>query len=177
LLVAVLGCGEQSSQAPVVATSAQAQAPKPLPLPPDAPPSAHVLHAYLETGDRLAADDFKGAKNGYGSLARASQAALDGLGGKLSPIAQAGEKASDIAEQRRHFDAASEAVIAHVQSHGNALAEPLSLARCPMAFDNRGARWLQRGETLRNPYYGASMLRCGSVVTKLPAGAAQTKSK
>ena len=34
---------------------------------------------------------------------------------------------------------------------------------CPMAFDGRGADWLQRDQAVLNPYFGASMLRCGSV--------------
>jgi Cu(I)/Ag(I) efflux system membrane fusion protein len=32
---------------------------------------------------------------------------------------------------------------------------------CPMAFDNKGANWLQAESELANPYYGAMMLRCG----------------
>ena len=35
--------------------------------------------------------------------------------------------------------------------------------RCPMAFDGRGAEWLQLDQAVRNPYFGASMLQCGSV--------------
>jgi Cu(I)/Ag(I) efflux system membrane fusion protein len=34
---------------------------------------------------------------------------------------------------------------------------------CPMAFDLKGASWLQRKETLENPYFGESMLRCGEL--------------
>lgn len=32
---------------------------------------------------------------------------------------------------------------------------------CPMAFDNTGAFWIQNNDLLSNPYFGASMLRCG----------------
>ena len=32
-----------------------------------------------------------------------------------------------------------------------------------MAFDNRGAYWLQEDETVLNPYFGAAMLRCGEM--------------
>ena len=32
-----------------------------------------------------------------------------------------------------------------------------------MAFDFRGASWLQEEGELANPYFGAEMLRCGSV--------------
>ena len=40
---------------------------------------------------------------------------------------------------------------------------------CPMAFDGRGASWLQAEEEVMNPYYGAAMLRCGSVTGEISA--------
>lgn len=41
--------------------------------------------------------------------------------------------------------------------------EGLFLAHCPMAFDNNGGHWIQKSDDLKNPYYGASMLKCGSI--------------
>lgn len=41
--------------------------------------------------------------------------------------------------------------------------DSLYLAHCPMAFDNNGAHWIQQSDDLKNPYYGASMLKCGSI--------------
>ena len=38
---------------------------------------------------------------------------------------------------------------------------------CPMAFDNRGADWLQADEQVANPYFGEAMLRCGEVTGDL----------
>jgi Cu(I)/Ag(I) efflux system membrane fusion protein len=32
-----------------------------------------------------------------------------------------------------------------------------------MAFDNKGAGWLQLNDQTRNPYFGAQMLQCGGV--------------
>ena len=40
-----------------------------------------------------------------------------------------------------------------------------------MAFDNKGAGWLQSDKDVLNPYFGASMLRCGSVTETLFEGA------
>lgn len=34
---------------------------------------------------------------------------------------------------------------------------------CPMVFGNQGALWLSESEEILNPYFGASMLRCGEV--------------
>ena len=36
-----------------------------------------------------------------------------------------------------------------------------------MAFDFKGADWLQRTKTIDNPYFGASMLRCGEITREL----------
>jgi hypothetical protein len=36
-------------------------------------------------------------------------------------------------------------------------------AWCPMAFDNRGASWIQSKEEISNPYFGEAMLRCGEI--------------
>ncbi|MDP6962929.1 MAG: efflux RND transporter periplasmic adaptor subunit [Planctomycetota bacterium] len=38
----------------------------------------------------------------------------------------------------------------------------LAVFHCPMAFNDRGADWLQfSGEKVENPYFGAAMYRCG----------------
>ncbi len=44
---------------------------------------------------------------------------------------------------------------------GNPLDTALRLAFCPMAFDSKGAEWIQQDGALKNPYYGQTMLRCG----------------
>jgi Cu(I)/Ag(I) efflux system membrane fusion protein len=43
---------------------------------------------------------------------------------------------------------------------------------CPMAFNNKGADWLQADNEIRNLYFGASMLKCGEVTEEINA---QTK--
>ena len=47
--------------------------------------------------------------------------------------------------------------------------EAFYLTHCPMAFDFRGADWLQSHDVIDNPYFGAEMLRCGTVRESLPA--------
>jgi Cu(I)/Ag(I) efflux system membrane fusion protein len=39
-----------------------------------------------------------------------------------------------------------------------------------MAFDNKGAYWLQDSEEIANPYFGAAMLRCGEKAGELGKG-------
>lgn len=38
------------------------------------------------------------------------------------------------------------------------------IQRCPMANDDKGAEWLSKEKEVLNPYFGASMLRCGEVI-------------
>ncbi|MFO7898316.1 MAG: hypothetical protein R6V58_04560, partial [Planctomycetota bacterium] len=45
--------------------------------------------------------------------------------------------------------------------------DPVYKLHCPMAFNNRGADWLQPKKAVRNPYYGSKMLTCGEVVEVL----------
>ncbi|MBU0469082.1 MAG: efflux RND transporter periplasmic adaptor subunit [Candidatus Omnitrophica bacterium] len=37
---------------------------------------------------------------------------------------------------------------------------------CPMAFNNEGGYWLQDSEDIKNPYFGAKMLKCGEQKNK-----------
>ena len=37
---------------------------------------------------------------------------------------------------------------------------PVYQLRCEMAFNKKGASWLQSNDTVRNPYYGSAMLSC-----------------
>jgi Cu(I)/Ag(I) efflux system membrane fusion protein len=44
-----------------------------------------------------------------------------------------------------------------------------------MAFGNSGADWLQADKSVANPYFGASMLRCGSVKSELAVQGTQAE--
>jgi Cu(I)/Ag(I) efflux system membrane fusion protein len=46
----------------------------------------------------------------------------------------------------------------------------IKLAYCPMAFDNRGAEWIQRGDKIDNSYFGSNMLLCGEFRQTIPTG-------
>ena len=76
-------------------------------------------------------------------------------------------KGSDIAGTRKAFDIISKGIIAAVTKMGADAGKPLFELFCPMAFDNRGAFWLQTDQEIRNPYFGAQMLSCGEVRRKL----------
>jgi membrane fusion protein, copper/silver efflux system len=69
---------------------------------------------------------------------------------------------ADITVQRDAFVRLSEAVIEAVGLFG---IQGLTVYQqhCPMANSSKGADWLSLESEIKNPYYGASMLSCGSV--------------
>jgi Cu(I)/Ag(I) efflux system membrane fusion protein len=82
---------------------------------------------------------------------------------EVGVAAKSCREAEGIAERRRAFEAVSTGLLRLVARFGHAAETPLVEAHCPMAFDNRGASWLQIGEEIRNPYFGSQMLSCGWV--------------
>ena len=73
----------------------------------------------------------------------------------------------DIEIDRAVFRTLSKHLLAIEQDSGNPLRQALSVVHCPMAFDDEGAGWLQVQGKVANPYFGASMLRCGAVTREI----------
>ncbi|MBX2968448.1 MAG: efflux RND transporter periplasmic adaptor subunit [Cyclobacteriaceae bacterium] len=67
---------------------------------------------------------------------------------------------TDVETQRKDFELLSEHLIEAVELFG-LTSEKAYRAYCPMAFDDTGAYWLSEFEDIKNPYFGASMLKCG----------------
>ena len=85
--------------------------------------------------------------------------AAEALRGILGELA----KAADIEAARQAFSLYSQQMAALVERFGPGEGEALYLFKCPMAFDNRGAVWLQDHREVRNPYFGKVMPGCGEV--------------
>ncbi len=64
-------------------------------------------------------------------------------------------------QQRQDFIALSLYWIQALQAF--ALPTPTYVAYCPMADSDQGAYWLSAEPGIRNPYFGAAMLKCGEV--------------
>jgi len=65
--------------------------------------------------------------------------------------------------QRRHFKALSENMVL-VTSRLSGLEQSVYVQFCPMADNNKGAKWLSFEDAVLNPYFGDKMLTCGSVI-------------
>jgi Cu(I)/Ag(I) efflux system membrane fusion protein len=135
-----------------------------------------VYAAYLDAQEALAADEL-------GDFAQAANDLKTALG-LVEEVGLVGEPLGEwrraavrlrldrpmttIDEARTRFERMSEAVIALQQRFGHHGSETWHVAYCPMAFDNKGAEWLQRGTTINNPYFGDAMLRCGEIRKAFP---------
>ena len=75
---------------------------------------------------------------------------------------QIGNNAGKIDDQREHFVTLSKN-ISEVAKTLKINTETTYLQFCPMANDGKGAYWLSKEDKIKNPYYGKSMLTCGSV--------------
>ena len=136
---------------------------------------APVLSAYYALKDALVADNANGAATNAKALKAAlvniemknwtskQRSAYEPLAKKLQTDAQQiSDNASKIAQQRESFETLSNNLFTVTKSL-KAHTEPAYLQFCPMANDGKGAYWLSKENKVKNPYYGKSMLTCGSV--------------
>jgi membrane fusion protein, copper/silver efflux system len=155
------------------AQSAQAQSAAAVPSSPGTP-AQNLVNAYITLQAKLAKDDAAGSKAAYLGLQNALKAKDLGLDPatekKLSSAAAQGAAASKLADARTAFAGVTDALLAYLGAAKNPLSTPLTVAHCPMALDNKGAKWLQLGDKLENPYFGSEMLRCGSVEKTVQPG-------
>ena len=83
-------------------------------------------------------------------------------------IQQASKKiynTEQLSDQREVFIVLSVNMTTVVERYG--VGQTVYSQYCPMADNNRGASWLSLEESIRNPYFGQSMLKCGSVMSIL----------
>jgi Cu(I)/Ag(I) efflux system membrane fusion protein len=135
-----------------------------------------IIEPYLSIQRALAADNLaEAAKAAGAALGPLSQVDMTILSedahqfwmkksDAIKTSLQAVNKAADIENARKAFETLSGEVTAVMQRFGIRPDKTLYLLHCPMAFDNKGADWLQDSKDTKNPYFGASMLKCGSVV-------------
>jgi hypothetical protein len=85
-------------------------------------------------------------------------ASLGKPGEKIVAGAMALQKAKKIDEAREAFGRMSEALVAYLEAQKQKPGNGVRVAYCPMVRKP----WLQKDGAIQNPYYGASMLTCGS---------------
>lgn len=137
-----------------------------------------LFSAYFKLKDALVGDDWATAQQ----YAKEAYKALDQVNSSLfkdkahdrfmkhkAPLTKALDelaKSSDIKSARTTLIQLSEQMITMAKTFRPA-DQPLFVQYCPMADSNKGATWLSLENEVRNPYFGASMLKCGEVQEKI----------
>ncbi|MDG2432003.1 efflux RND transporter periplasmic adaptor subunit [Flavobacterium sp.] len=141
----------------------------------DAKASLQPLYKdYFELKDALTKDDFNLAKNAISkfekSLNKINMNLFKGDAHKIWMNYQTELKNNtlhaahikDIKEMRKSFESISNVMIAMTKSF-KPLKESSYIQFCPMANNDKGANWLSKENKVVNPYFGASMSKCGEV--------------
>jgi len=154
-------------------------------MPADAPPEFRkqleaVYKAYLSVQKSLSGDDLERAKKASGQVLDAVGKVDMGLvkgdahmkwmkqEEAIKKNAEELKDSDDLEEARVWFEGLSNAVLSVAETFGSPSDMELYKVHCPMAFDNKGADWLQSQKDVMNPYYGSKMYRCGEVVATMP---------
>jgi Cu(I)/Ag(I) efflux system membrane fusion protein len=118
---------------------------------------AALVDPYLAVQAALSSDKFDGVT----AAAQQIETAAVNLGSENEGIVAGAKKlsaAKDIAAARVAFGEVSAAIVEYAEKTKSGFGKDVRLAYCPMVKKP----WLQKEETIRNPYYGSSMLICGN---------------
>ncbi|WP_320815062.1 efflux RND transporter periplasmic adaptor subunit [Flavobacterium sp.] len=129
---------------------------------------------YFEFKDALTKDDFNSAKKALlefeKTLGKINMSIFKGESHKVWMNYQTELKKNtlhathikNINELRMSFEPISNVMIAMTKAF-NPLNKSAYVQFCPMANNDKGANWLSKENKVVNPYFGASMLKCGEV--------------
>lgn len=118
---------------------------------------AALVDPYVAVQTALASDQFAPVA----AHAKAIETAAAALGKDAAAVVEGSKKlgaAKDIAAARTAFGEMSAALVAYAEKTKSTFGAGVRLAYCPMA----DKPWLQKDKEIKNPYYGAAMLTCGS---------------
>ncbi len=156
-LTVALACGADTTSSEPAAASQGAKS-----APAELGPSA-LLSAYITVQETLADDSIDRLAE-LGAQIVASSESLQEKPGIADVMVGAGRIASqDIETARVGFEKMSMGLIAYLKANPSER-DGLQLIHCTMAFNNKGAYWVQSTGDINNPYHGKMMLRCGDAI-------------
>jgi membrane fusion protein, copper/silver efflux system len=146
----------------VVAAMAVASACAPAPQTSNTPApgsalSTSIVEPYLNVQQALADDKTDGVKENARQIATAA-AGLGAPAAKIDTAAVQLASATELNDARTKFATLSEAVDDYMTDNKLKAPEGVRVVVCPMVQKP----WLQKGDSIENPYYGKEMLACGS---------------
>lgn len=115
---------------------------------------------YINLKEALVASNIDVAKKAADAL----EASLDAVskGEKAKAETTKVSAATTLDAQRKAFSALSNEMATLLKASTLSSGE-VYLEYCPMANKNTGGYWLSNQKEIKNPYFGARMLKCGSV--------------
>ncbi len=137
-----------------------------------------LYQAYFELSEALSLDKTGDADAVLKSLDSIQSDLLDGeesenwesLFRRIQKSAKKTAKEGKLVDRRAAFEPLSMAMISLAESFGASGEVPVHLYHCPMAFDWKGADWLQMRDGVENPYFGSQMYRCGTFEETIVTG-------
>ncbi|HLP92492.1 MAG TPA: DUF3347 domain-containing protein [Saprospiraceae bacterium] len=121
-----------------------------------------LFQQYIQVKDALVSSDSRAAAVQAAALQQMLETSWGGQ--EYAPLLQSAKNiaaTTDLNTQRKVFAVLSVSVWQIVKSKGG-IQRTVYYQYCPM----KKAYWLSQDATIRNPYYGAQMLTCGSVSDK-----------
>jgi hypothetical protein len=121
-----------------------------------------IVEPYLRIHHALSADELTGVADAARGVAL--EAAKRGSNGEdIRAAAVDVQQATDLAAARAAFARLGTAILIEFRSAGSPLGG-VRVGYCPMVH----GYWLQRGDTVQNPFYGARMPDCGRLSRDVP---------
>lgn len=160
----------------------------------DTPPAfqlqlAGVWRSYVAMQQALAADDLPKGQMAVAQLEAAlGETDMRLLGtspahigwmkelGNLKKIVAQLKSAKDIEAMRVGFQPLSGEMFVLTRAFGFGPETTVYQLHCSMAFSNKGAKWLQDGKKVKNPYFGSTMLGCADQVELIAGPQAESKT-
>ncbi len=125
-----------------------------------------VMNPYLKLQMALSKDDFDAA---YSALMEIHRLTMGVKGAEA--IMEPTMKPVDTIDHLRHsFEDISN--VLRYAAEQKLISMEVNEVFCPMAFDFKGAYWIQTGKEINNPYFGKKMLRCGEIRRQWNSGKA-----
>lgn len=115
-----------------------------------------LLEPYFRIQTALTEDKTDGVKADAEAIGKQARA-LGEPGSRMAKAASELAAAADINAAREAFGRLSDAVIAYSEGTRVPTGDSVNTMYCPM---NKKS-WLQKGDQVKNPYYGKAMLTCG----------------
>lgn len=130
-----------------------------------------VYITYFKAQTALAADDFETGKNELVELREIIKNMSDHdslrqwrlIRKDLLDALRNADQWPDMEAIRIAFEPISYSILKMERILGHTGDETHYEVYCPMAFNDKGAPWLQNHDVVDNPYFGSMMLRCGEV--------------